>query len=510
MAPTKVFFLNKNSYFLQLKQFQLKTKTDIPSQNVLPTQDTNIMSQSADSNSVNAIPMIEMDLQPNHLQQCNTVESSQLGNFFAAKDVNMCADNNVNITKPIQSASYESTEVIQQMPQFNYHTPVSHENQSIVSMQYGNVDAIEMIPELNSQSSLELIHLKQQNLEISQALHSTHVENQQLKLTTAKQFSEVNQLKAALQQLNEQNNNNQKLQHELDSHVKTVNILVGEKAELVGKLQAKEQWIKETDSQIMELQGRLKASRFRVAELEKDITTKSQLNQSKANGPERALGAQIEQLTEENKRLQKLNQELNDDNTENHHQLVVKTKEIDSMKNVLNAKQNELEMLRIRLQQLNDTNVDNVNVSDQLHSREQRESESERQVIELQNMISDITNDRDRIEQQYKTYVKHLTTESTSMTQRIDELTKHNDKLSKREESLVHHVRDLEKQIQKQISTQQRLAALKVDNVQPPTNASPEQSTNHDETLRAIQTKLDECEKERANLQVSRFFKPNI
>lgn len=463
------------------------------------------MNQSTDSHSINTMPMVEMELQPKNLQHYNNVESSQLGNLFGANDVNICADNIVNMTNAIPSPSYESTEAIQQMPQLNYHMPVSHENQSIVSMQYANVNPTEIIPEWSTQPSIELLHLKQQSQELSQTLHSTNIENQELKLTTAKQFNEINQLKAALHQLNEQNNNNQQLQQELDSHVKTVNILVGEKAELVGKMQAKEQCIKESDSQIMELQGRLKASRFRVAELEKDITTVSQLKQSKANGPDHTLSAEIEQLAEENKRLQKLYQELSDDNTENHHQLVIKTKEIDSMKNVLNARNNELEMLRIRLQQLNDTNVDNVSVTDQLHSREQRESESERQVIELQNMISDITNDRDRIEQQYKTYVKHLTTESTTMTQRIDELTKHNEKLSKREESLVLHVRDLEKQIQKQISTQQRLAALKEDNVQSQTNAPPEQLSNHDETLHAFQTKLDECEKERVILRVSRF-----
>lgn len=363
--------------------------------------------------------------------------------------------------------------------------------------------AVAELAHSNGRLVAEVANLKHHIDSLSHSLQSTHADNQELTRVTANQRTEIDELRAALQRSADASGTAQKLQQELDSHVRTVNVLVGEKAELLAKLQSKEQSIKEYDAQAMELQGRLKASRFRVAELEKDINTMAQLKQTKSSDANATTAAQLDQLAEENKRLQKQCQDVCDDNTEHHHQLASKTKEIDSMKNALSAKSTELEMLRIRLQQL--TDVDVRKVDEQLQQlSDQRESDTERQVIELQNMISEITNDRDRIEQQYKTYVKHLTDESAAMNRRIDELSRQNEKLAKREESLVGHTRDLEKQIQKQISTQQRLAALKDDGVSSHSGAAAgEKVSSNDEVVNALRAKLDECEKANAALHVS-------
>lgn len=453
-------------------------------------------------NTKDAVPINEIDVQAIDGQNFNAIHTNVAENAVSLEPTMGTVDSNA-IPYPANVAAHEVHQFIQ--PELNhYHIPAAYAiNQSHSAIpQAPPATNVEMANALNAQSAAEISQLKAHNEAILQSMQLVNVENHELKSTTARQLNEINELRIALQRSSEHYNVNQKMQQELESHIKTVNILVGEKAELVAKLQSREQSTKDSDSQIMELQGRLKASRFRVAELEKDIGTITQLNQ-KNNGIDQNSTAHIEQLTEENKRLQKLLQDACDDNTENHHQLVVKTKEIDSMKNVLNAKNNELEMLRIRLQQLNDTDMQKVVVDDQSHPTEQRETEMERQVIELQNMISEITNDRDRIEQQYKTYVKHLTSELGTTTQRVEELTKQNEKLAKREESLVDHIRDLEKQIQKQISTQQRLAALKEDGVKPPTVASADKHIRSDDATKSIQTVLDECQKQIVGYRVS-------
>lgn len=470
-----------------------------------PAQDTTFNSSLlANGSTANDVPPIEADAQFHESEpqsydiHAGQIAVSSLGN--SAHIESHIEPNESHIIPTTCTQPSQSTVQPESHHNISLTNELSHSFQMIPSP---SGPAMAELAESNARLMTELANLKYQNDCLSHSLNSVNANNQELSRITSKQVAEITELRAALEKVTITNDVTHQLQQELGSHMRTVNVLVGEKTELVGKLQSKEQSIKEYDAQVMELQGRLKASRFRVAELEKDINTMAQLKQTKPSENTSVLVAQLDQLTEENKRLQKLYQDVSDDNTESHHQLASKTKEIDSMKNAMSSKNTELEMLRIRLQQL--TDVDAQKVDDQLQQLgEQRESETERQVIELQNMISEITNDRDRIEQQYKTYVKHLTDESATMTQRIDELSRQNEKLARREESLVDHTRDLEKQIQKQISTQQRLAALKDEQVKAQPNVTGENAHNIDETVKALHIKLDECEKAKAKLHVSK------
>lgn len=458
-------------------------------------------------------------------------QSQMSGNFFNQQPsnksefgLNSSISNSANIStasppmpKPPSPSQPESmyTVPMQQptMETFSHVSMLQQQQQRFPSMGHYTSTSIAAEPPTNDSAPL-----RQHNQELNDLLQVEKMRNHELSVKVTQQHSTIETLTNELNDLRKCANTIAALQQQVNAHIQTVNILVGEKSDLTAKLQQRDQRITEYESESVELQGRLKASRHRVSELEKDLNTLAQSHQ-KYDGSQQALCSELETLQEENKRLKRLHQESCDENTELQHQLVQKAKELDELKTAIGTRNNELEMARIRLEQL--TGGDSLQSitpaasnSEPTPQDQLRLLDAERQVIELQNMISELTNDRDRTQQQYQTYVQHLTSETATLTQRIQELTKANEKLTKREESLVNHVQELEKQIQKQISTQRRLAALRdeeqvvggadagKDSGGGAVTASDSSGQNTNELI-ALKEKLQAIEKEKSDLNVS-------
>lgn len=356
-----------------------------------------------------------------------------------------------------------------------------------------------------AETANDSVKFQQQNQELNDLLQVERMRTHELSVKVTQQHSTIEGLTTELNELRKCANTIAAMQQQISAHTQTVNILVGEKSDLMAKVQQRDQRLADYESESVELQGRLKASRHRVAELEKDLNTLAQSHQ-KYDGSQQVLCTELETLQEENKHLKRLHQESCDENTEFQHQLAQKLKEIDELKVIVGAKNKELEMAHVRLEQLTGgdpmqpASASTTNAEHTQPDGQQRLLDAERQVIELQNMISDMTSDRDRTQQQYQTYVQHLTSETATQTQRIQELAKANEKLTKREQSLINHVQELEKQIQKQISTQRRLAALR-DEEKPNTGSDASPSSGSD--MMALQEKLQAIDKEKSDLNVS-------
>lgn len=407
------------------------------------------------------------------------------------------SNNNANLPMAIPSApvAQPTFETIPNFQHFNQTNPT-----------HSNAFSDVVAPQQDSQA-VDLVH---RNQELGNLLQMEKVRNHELMVKVSQQHSHIEEISKELEQLRKNGNAIHELQQQMSAQIQTVNILVGEKSDLTAKLQQRDQRINEIESETVELRGRLNASRHRVSELEKDLTILTQSHQ-KYDGSQQALCTEIETIQEDNKRLRRLHQEACDENTEIQHQLAFKTKEIDELRNAIDSKCSELEMARVRLEQLTGGDLTHSNDTSKIATQnqcDQRLLDTERQIIELQNMISELTNDRDRTQQQYQTYVQHLTNETTMLNQRLQELAKANEKLTKREESLVNHVQELEKQIQKQISTQRRLAALR-DEEKPKTDETNRESytggngAQAPEELADLREKLSAIEKEKNDLNVS-------
>lgn len=368
-----------------------------------------------------------------------------------------------------------------------------------------------VIPNHTNNSTIQTHHensLEQHHHELADLLQIEKLRNHELSVKVTQQHSAIEKLNDEVEQLRGSTtttNTIEQLQRDLSVHIQTVNILVGEKADLLAKLQRHQQQINEYESSNIELQGRLNASRHRVTELEKDLSTLEKSHQ-KYDGSQQALCTELETIQEDNKRLKRSHQEAMDETTEVQHQLVLKAKEIEDLKNTLDERNKDLEMTKLRLEQM--TAGDLIQSDDSINVDQQQKLDTERQIIELQNMVSELTGDRDRVQQQYQTYVQHLTKETTVLQQRVQELSKSNEKLTKREESLVGHVRDLERQFQKQITTQQRLAALRVDDKSKNDNDTTSIANGADnltsEEVKVLHEKLIVVEKEKSDLNVSK------
>lgn len=522
---------------MQLKQFQSKSKAETASNSTVTSCGTessvntngNTCNESKQNDTIHG----QVDIQLAPQQQINvhfnaidptpfdstkifdqhTPAENLLGSQseIALNVVTAPVNNNVNLPQPTQtSQTIHHAETFPHFSSFN-------QPQQIPFQQYSNAFSETVQPNLETQVANQtmshavsnLANLEQHNQELANLLQVEKVRNHELSVKVTQQHSTIEELSRELGQLQQTGQTVQELQQQVNAYIQTVNILVGEKSELTAKIQQKDQRLTEHESQCVELQGRLNASRHRVSELEKDLNTLAQSHQ-KYDGSQQALCTELETLQEDNKRMKRLHQEACDENTEIQHQLALKTKEIDELKNIITAKSSELEMARVRVEQLTGGDLTQPNELPNVHQnqKDQQILDSERQIIELQNMISELTNDRDRTQQQYQTYVQHLTNETATMTQRIQELIRANEKLTKREESLVNHVQELEKQIQKQLSTQRRLAALR-DDEKPKTDEPTKDNGQSDSTpqakeeLVALREKLSAIEKEKADLNVS-------
>lgn len=456
----------------------------------LQQQQINMHFGAIDPVQFESAKLFDQNIGANNLMDSTHTNYSEVALAAAAS-----ANNNPILPAPSQAIAQPTFDTFQY---FNQTIPQAANAFTGISQIQPNQETAQI------QAAADLAQIEQRNHELTNLLHVEKVRNNELSIRVTQQHSRIEELSQELQQLRQNGGSIQEMQQQVNAHVQTVNILVGEKSDLTAKLQHKDQRLTEYESQCVELQGRLNASRHRVSELEKDLNTLTQSHQ-KYDGSQQALCTELETLQEENKRWKRLHQEACDENTEIQHQLAAKSKEMDELRYVIDSKASELEMIRVRLETLNGGDLTQSNETPAINQnqQDQRLLDTERQIIELQNMISELTNDRDRTQQQYQTYVQHLTNETTTMTQRIQDLTKANEKLTKREESLVHHVQELEKQIQKQLSTQRRLAALR-DEDKPKTD-----ETNHvdspqsNEEFTKLKEKLNAIEKEKADLNVS-------
>lgn len=72
-------------------------------------------------------------------------------------------------------------------------------------------------------------------------------------------------------------------------------------------------------------------------------------------------------------------------------------------------------------------------------------------------MVQQLTYDKEQANNQYQSYVKHLNSELSSLSEKNSELLDECTKQQERERQLVDHIGVLEKDIQKNISRQDQL-----------------------------------------------------
>lgn len=158
----------------------------------------------------------------------------------------------------------------------NLNMEHSNNQSSVESLKQLSSQIAQIIEPEYVQYSSPITDLEKRNLELAALL-------EQEKLKTEQQKAYINDLESKIanieseRSINDEHSNIQmsnvisKMNEELQSHIQTVGVLVAEKTELSASLSQLEITCKQKNSECEELQARLKASRSRVADLEREL-----------------------------------------------------------------------------------------------------------------------------------------------------------------------------------------------------------------------------------------------
>ncbi|XP_055613109.1 golgin subfamily A member 2 [Uranotaenia lowii] len=306
-----------------------------------------------------------------------------------------------------------------------------------------------------------ILELESEKADLLRTLNAQKLDNDELRLRLRNQQSTVEDLKNEIEKLRLENSTKVTselgpIQEQLQSQTQAVGVLVAQNAELTASIGKYQTLVKERATENDELQNRLKASRSTVQKLEKEIETLKQSGQ-RFEQLEQTIGSQLNEYQEESNRFRKLYEDLQEDLAELKQKLVIKTQEFQSTQTELEQTRSDLNLARLRIDQL--SSDDDLDYNAKIESLTQQNLIKQQQIKDLQDVIRQIGGERDQSSQLYQTYVLHLNKEVANLADRIQELTDENNRLASREENLVQHVGELERQLQQQISKQQKYAA---------------------------------------------------
>nr|CAH7713063.1 unnamed protein product [Callosobruchus chinensis] len=236
-----------------------------------------------------------------------------------------------------------------------------------------------------------------------------------------------------------------KLREELQCHIQTVSMLVAEKSELATTVSHLELMLKGKTADCEELQARLKTSRSRVADLEREVNMlKSERHHFEHMDSE--LGKQFDMLKKDKAVLEDQKEEILQDLLE----VKEKLKKV-SEENVYFSQQNQdlsnkLSLATIKIQQI--TSGQPLQSDAQVEGLLREKAELERQVAQLNSVLKTLTKERDESNVQYQQYVQQLNVQVSNLNNKIEQLQQENENLSVQEQSRIKHIGELERQLQ--------------------------------------------------------------
>ncbi|CAF1116223.1 unnamed protein product [Adineta steineri] len=208
------------------------------------------------------------------------------------------------------------------------------------------------------------------------------------------------------------------LQEQLEVHVQTIGVLVAEKTDVSAKLSQSFKQLERKQGEMDELYGRLKASRERVQELEK------QMQNSTSDVQKREMA--VKEFDKENDRLKIENIR--------HSQLIEDLKQnINELNEKLHNRQNTIDQLNIELEQFKkqpQTINDTSQAEQQITELQQTITFKNNQIEEFLSSISRMRTDNDQY-QQYNTNMQHHIQE---LNDQINQLTQTNNLLKNKQD----------------------------------------------------------------------------
>ncbi|BFZ20286.1 hypothetical protein BsWGS_23325 [Bradybaena similaris] len=301
-------------------------------------------------------------------------------------------------------------------------------------------------------SNSGLQELEERNRDLAALLAKHSQANEQL-LTQNQQLREhstglQHQLEAERNSFHEKHKKDiGSLKEQLQVHIQTIGILVAEKTELQSQVSQYQRIAEQRIEEIEELSGRLKASRQRVADLERSLSGSSQsvqhLEKTATEGAK-----ELEKLKLDLTKISKQNEELKQQSSELQEKLQSNAIENRSLRSSVEDLQKRLEMAELYAHQLSSEN-ESSHGSVQVLTKLQKEKDILLDRLRQQEELSQkLQLERDQVTEQYQHYTDQLRHQSHQLTQQITVLTEEREELLNRQHDLEGAVIELQKKLE--------------------------------------------------------------
>ncbi|XP_030291449.1 golgin subfamily A member 2 isoform X2 [Sparus aurata] len=330
--------------------------------------------------------------------------------------------------------------------------------------------------------------LESQNQELAAALESSNLTNSQLntKLDQLAQQSQglSDQLQKERKEFEQRFSKEQgAMREQLQVHIQTIGILVSEKSELQTALQYTQQAARQKTAETEELNNRLQASKQRVSELERTLSTvSSQQKQFEKHNKE--LEKERDNLRLEMFRLNNVSEESKQQNSEMSEQLKLRTQENSAMRLELEDLRKRLEIADLMLQQCsNQSDPTSANQQVQLLLEEKQQLEAH--VHQMMESIAQLQTERD-------CYAVQIQEEGRVWKDKTEQLLTQVSLVAEERDRNINRVQELEASI----TELKNAAALLSQEREAQDNAEP-QSSGPSESELALQEALNTLQQEK-------------
>ncbi|XP_034565270.1 golgin subfamily A member 2 isoform X2 [Notolabrus celidotus] len=316
-----------------------------------------------------------------NLASANTATNSESAGHNA--DLQDYPDTNGNESLTEENRPLSSTESLRQLSQ-QLNGLVSE-----TSAAYVNGDGAPSVSERE---------LENRNQELAAALESSNLTNSQLttKLDQLVQHSQglSDQLQKERKEFEQRYSKEQgAMREQLQVHIQTIGILVSEKSELQTALQYTQQAARQKSGEAEELNNRLHATKQRVSELERTLSSVS-TQQKQFEKHNKEFEKERDSLRLEVLRLNNLSEESKQQSSELSEQLKLRSEENGAMRLELEDLRKRLELGDLMLQQYsNQSDPSSANQQVQLLMEEKQQLEAHNQ--QLMELITQLQTERD-------------------------------------------------------------------------------------------------------------------
>ncbi|KAK6195949.1 hypothetical protein SNE40_001270 [Patella caerulea] len=285
------------------------------------------------------------------------------------------------------------------------------------------------------------------------------------------------------------------LREQLQVHIQTIGILVAEKTELQSQLGQSHRISEQRLQELEEISGRLKASRQRVTDLEKNVNSSTQSSQQHEK-LSRETAKEVDRLKLELYKANKSKEEYQEQLSELKEKLTAKVSECSGLDQSVSNLKKKLEMAELYAKQLSNENENSEETVQILAELQQEKGDLLMKIQQYDETFQKMSEEKEQISYQYQQYVSQIQRQAEDQHKQVTSLSEERNKLLARQHELECAVHEL----------QQKLENIDV----PPTHTEVDNTEYKDEISR-LKTEYQELISRheaqiRDNAQLSRFL----